>query len=400
MEAKRKIQTIGFLSSIAELDLHIEFNRKLLNQLPNFDGYFAFIRLTMGMRDEVTPAMISRFVALCGGTISDSSLKILVRMFDSRFCGALDYEDFLKLIISLDCPDVNLRACDSMTESVDIATQNPLRCLSLEVEQYLLRFFKRACQFIDIIRDDCETKTAVSDLNLFQTIDADNNGGIDYNNLQKYFASADCKIEDSKVISILRRIDINNDGKITQNEFNFFIDIFSGIEPEAHITKTLRASYVAPVHMMDTFSENVDYSHLEHPIKSREELVQSRQFSHNIQNIFEEDSTPISTKKYNIPLPGSTQRIHNPSRPLTPLKSREESKYNIQRSRSPLPNTLSSTSPYQPRSRFNRSKTSRSPIQTLPHNPGRVLPLPPSANKENGLIRNNFESIRRTHRLY
>jgi len=78
---------------------------------------------------------------------------------------------------------------------------------------------------------------------LFREIDTKNSGNLDFHNLKAFFEESKIKPRDTEIISILRIIDINDDGKINENEFNFFIELFSGKEPGTHVLNILKKAH-------------------------------------------------------------------------------------------------------------------------------------------------------------
>jgi hypothetical protein len=90
---------------------------------------------------------------------------------------------------------------------------------------------------------DPETHLILTQSNLFREIDSRNTNHLDFHNLKSFFEESKIKPRDSEIISILRIIDINDDGKINENEFNFFIELFSGKEPGSHVLNVLKRAH-------------------------------------------------------------------------------------------------------------------------------------------------------------
>jgi Ca2+-binding EF-hand superfamily protein len=90
---------------------------------------------------------------------------------------------------------------------------------------------------------DPETHLILTQTNLFREIDTRNTSHMDFHNLKSFFEESKIKPRDSEIISILRIIDINDDGKINSNEFNFFIELFSGKEPGTHVLNVLKKTH-------------------------------------------------------------------------------------------------------------------------------------------------------------
>lgn len=71
-------------------------------------------------------------------------------MFDSRIKDSLDFEDFLRMILSRDNPDLRFNAVSNPTYEVDFGQK-----LSDQIEYTMAQFFLKASGFLDrIARDD------------------------------------------------------------------------------------------------------------------------------------------------------------------------------------------------------------------------------------------------------
>ena len=64
-------------------------------------------------------------------------------------------------------------------------------------------------------------------------IDGDENGNINFNNIQKFLHSVGLMPYDSEIINFLRRIDRDDDGVITSEELNCFLDKFTSVAQES-----------------------------------------------------------------------------------------------------------------------------------------------------------------------
>lgn len=74
-------------------------------------------------------------------------------------------------------------------------------------------------------------------------IDQTFQGYLDFGSMAQFFEGSHLKMQDSDIISILRLIDINDDGKIDEDEFNHFISIFKIVEPFAKLNEIINKRY-------------------------------------------------------------------------------------------------------------------------------------------------------------
>jgi Ca2+-binding EF-hand superfamily protein len=210
----------------------------VLNAIDTFEPYASYLRLTKGRGTPITATDINDFMKSNGFEGDYMSISLIVRLFDTRFEGSLDFEDYLKMTLSRDNPEIRFSAAQRDNYEVE---QGDL--LAPEIEYTLARFFFKASEFLSKIMQDPETHLILTQTNLFREIDSKNSRHLDFHNLKAFFEESKIKPRDSEIIAILRIIDINDDGKINENEFNFFIELFSGKEPGTHTLNVLKRAH-------------------------------------------------------------------------------------------------------------------------------------------------------------
>ena len=236
MQVNRRLQLAGFFLSLAEWDRHIEVIRQVLNSLDNFEPYAAFLRLSKGRSNMVTPSDIAHFLEENGVKSDEKLLALIVRLYDTNFEGFLNFEDFLKMVLARDNPDIRFQS--ALRPNYDVMGYENV--LSQEIEYTLARFFKKATEFLQKMISDPETQFLIRDSAIFQEVDSKRSRRIDFNNLKAFFEASKIVPRDSEIISVLRVIDINDDGVITEMEFNYFIDLFSHTSPSDSVVMKLK----------------------------------------------------------------------------------------------------------------------------------------------------------------
>ena len=253
MNINNRLKVVGFFLTISEWDRHLEVIRQILNAIDAFEPYAAYLRLSKGRGTPITPSDILEFSKSNGFDSDYRSISLIVRLFDTRFEGSLDFEDFLKMILSRDNPEIRFSAAQRENYEVE---QGDL--LAPEIEYTLARFFFKASEFLSKIMSDPETHTILNQTRLFQEIDQNRSGKLDFHNLKAFFEESKIRPRDSEIIAILRIIDINDDGKIKENEFNFFIDLFNGREPNAMTLNGLKHEHEEE-NKVNYFGEKIHY---------------------------------------------------------------------------------------------------------------------------------------------
>ncbi len=253
MSITQKLKIAGFLLNIAEWDRHLEVTRQILNGIDKFEPYAAFLRLTKGKpADGIHPRAIEAFLSENGLAADGNLIEVVVKVYDTKFTGSLDFEDFLKMTLARDNPKMRFEAA-AKREIYDI-TEDQL--LAEEIEYCLARFFSKAAEFVKKMKVDAESQSTISDRELFAQLGT-TGGFLDFKTLKRFFESLNIVPKDSEIIAILRVIDINDDGIIEKTEFDYFISLFNTrIGSEALLSKLIDRS--RKDHEVNYFGERKD----------------------------------------------------------------------------------------------------------------------------------------------
>lgn len=87
--------------------------------MESFEPYAAYLRLNGGSGEPITPDDLEKYLKDNGFSCDKNQLRTVIQMFDSRLVGSLDFEDFLKMILSRDNPDLRFNAVSNPTYEVD-----------------------------------------------------------------------------------------------------------------------------------------------------------------------------------------------------------------------------------------------------------------------------------------
>lgn len=236
MNVNRGLKIVGFFLTLSEWDRHLEIIRQVLNSIDSFEPYASFLRITRGKKPLIEPQDIHSFMNDNGFRGDLTAVRVMVRIFDTTFQCGLDFEDFLKMILSRDNPDIRFDAA-AKRDNYEVEDGEKL---SDEIEYALARFFFKATQYLARMMSDQETQVILSEGDLFRSMTkASGTGYLDFNNLKGFFEQSRVIPQDIEIIGILRIIDINDDGKINDTEFTYFIELFSGKEPSQMVIKSL-----------------------------------------------------------------------------------------------------------------------------------------------------------------
>lgn len=268
MDVKKQMKITNFFLTISEWDRHVELTRQFVNSMDSFEPYAAYLRLNNGSGKPITVKDLSKFLEDNEFIPDKRSLKAVIRMFDTRMEDELDFEDFLKMILSRDNPDLRFNAVSNPNYDVDIGEK-----LSEEIEYTMGRFFDKASKFLKRITKDRELQIVIEDDDLFGIVDAKNEGAINFENLQAFFSRSKIKLRDDEIVSILRAIDVNDDGYINEEEFEYFLSLFKGEDPDLTIVTALKQKSVNDVNF---FGEKSNYGS---PLKKKKKSSEKRRKS-------------------------------------------------------------------------------------------------------------------------
>lgn len=215
--SSNKLRVAGFLLNFAECERMIEVTRQAITCMRGFEPYSTFQRL-VAVDDNpmaITPSSIDAFMRDMAVTADRSSIEMLVSMFSSKLTGILDFEDFLRLSLSREASSARFEAA---RREVPLDSE-----VSAEIEYLLSRLIAKLCDFFRKLRTDSETQTLIGESSsIFGMIGSRN---LDFNTLSNFFKSLSLHINDKDIVSILRMIDINDDGIIDRAEFDYFISL-------------------------------------------------------------------------------------------------------------------------------------------------------------------------------
>lgn len=330
MDVRQQMKITNFFLTITEWDRHIELTRQFLNAMESFEPYAAYLRLNEGTGEPITAENVAKFLKENGFRANLNNLRTVIRMFDSRIKDSLDFEDFLRMILSRDNPDLRFNAVSNPTYEVDFGQK-----LSDQIEYTMAQFFLKASGFLDRIARDDEVQSIIKNPDLFAMIDAENTGALDFENLQDLFRESKIQLRETELIAILRAIDITDDGLIDRIKLDYFLSLCQGQEPSLRVTDEIKAR-----------GEDTDKTNF---FGEKPEEDKTKSVRQEIQEIKEK----LSAKK---PLPREVETTPKAQLPKVELSEANETNQN------PLRGSRATSSRMDESSRFryiNRNKHSR-----------------------------------------
>lgn len=216
------MRAAAFFLGLAEADRAVELGRQALTCSHAFEPYSAFQRLAKAdaFDDQtasmaVTPKAIVAFLQEVGIAADHSAVETVVNLYSSKMAGFLDFEDFLRLVLSREASDARFEAAKREVPQD--------QAISPEAEFLLGRLLNRLGDQFRRIKTDPETQALLSDpTSIFSNLSSRN---LDFSGLQTFFKQAGLSIPDKDILSVLRLIDINDDGVVDRAELEYFLSI-------------------------------------------------------------------------------------------------------------------------------------------------------------------------------
>lgn len=227
MEEANKNAICDFFMKICSLERYLEIKRQILSDKSDFEPYLAYRRIARHQLQGITASNIHKFLT---DNCIDTSLKkcqALLSHYDSDCDGILSYKEFLEMVLPKEHPD--LRAFVTQRECFDISEEE---FLSYETEVGLAVLLEKE---IKIFKECYDEKIELTKLELdakkiIEIIDEDKEGNLNFKNLRNFFHDSGLLPYDAEIISLLRRIDRDDDGIILPAELEKFLKLF--FDPE------------------------------------------------------------------------------------------------------------------------------------------------------------------------
>lgn len=222
----QNLKLAEFFLTLSDLNKHLDILKQPLNSSTNFSPMEAFSRIKLS-KDRKSPYIgindLKSFMEDCQFSVEYSTLTMLIKLYDNQYQGKLNYPSFLRMVLSSE----NHHAGDKYL-SIPPSFGDKGGDLHPEVEFGLARFFYKSSQFLKRMVQEPEFMAVLGRHDTFKILDKCRKGILDFENIREFFNEVSIRISDDEIIGILRLIDINDDGLITEGDFELFIRILRG----------------------------------------------------------------------------------------------------------------------------------------------------------------------------
>ena len=219
------------LKTISDSEKEVEIVRQLLAEQRDFEPYTAFKRIDSLCLGYIRPEDLYRFLKENGITTSEKDIDYLFRLLDGAGSQRLSYSDFIRATLPVTNP--TLRQLVTQRQAYYVGKNQPLPS---DVEWSLARVFDKeidAYRKIELLKESLAGRFDFNASQAFKTIDVDRLGFLDHETLFQFFKQNNIIISDDDVQALLRRIDKDQDARISYDEFLAAISLDGTISKES-----------------------------------------------------------------------------------------------------------------------------------------------------------------------
>mmetsp|Transcript_31612 Transcript_31612/g.28759 ORF Transcript_31612/g.28759 Transcript_31612/m.28759 type:complete len:573 (-) Transcript_31612:843-2561(-) len=207
----------SLLRSIIDGEKDIELSRQSLAEQPDFEPSTAFKRIDRLSFGTLSYSAFSDFLRDNSIVSTSKDLSNLFKIYDSNADGRINYSEFLNIVLPKTSSSLRQLALDRRPYYVA-----KYEALPYETEWALARELDREINYIrkiELLKEDLVARYDFSNIEAFKLIDSERAGVIDFDNFYLFMKRNGIFVSESDYLSLLRRTDRDDDGRISYEEF-------------------------------------------------------------------------------------------------------------------------------------------------------------------------------------
>lgn len=212
---------VNFLISIGQQEQESEYIREKLSQIIDIDIYQIFKYFDKQNKKFLDLYSFKYFLENFNIYYNELQLSQLIKFFDTNYDNNLNYVEFLNMILPLNY-------------NPDFSRGSAYLNLSDNLVNYLLKIIfneiKICDMFINFLEYYCELRIS-HNMNridylreIFNIIDRNMNDYFTLDDLKRYFNKNGLVLQEFELKPILRRLDIEKDGRVSRKEFEILLN--------------------------------------------------------------------------------------------------------------------------------------------------------------------------------
>ena len=199
------------MMQLAEGERTIEITRQVLSDLYDFDAYQIFKNLDLEGKNRIDSDNITEFLKNKGIYTSEEEAKLIILFYDQDFDGVLTYPEFINLVQSE----------KSIHKSPNFS---PNDCLGYNVDRTLGKLLEKESELARMILYILKDLKCRYDFNIHELYHSVKNWNfITADSIRNFLEKNDFSYLESDIKSIIKRMDLNKDGKIDLGEFHVLL---------------------------------------------------------------------------------------------------------------------------------------------------------------------------------
>ena len=209
IETEKRLSKL--MMQLAEGERSIEISRQVLSDLYDFDAYQIFKNLDVEGKNRIDSNNIIDFLQNKGIYTNQEEAKLLILFYDQDFDGVLTYPEFINLVQSE----------KSIHKSPNFS---PTDCLSFNIDKSLGKVLEKEIELsreILYILKELKTRYDFNIHDLYHSVK--NFNFITPDSIRNFLEKNGFSYLESDIKSIIKRMDLNKDGKIDLSEFHVLL---------------------------------------------------------------------------------------------------------------------------------------------------------------------------------
>ena len=215
LSVETELKLANIFLALAKGEKSIEINRQVLGGLEHFDPYKIFSYLDKQKKNHLNSLDLLNYLKERGISVDEFEIKLIILFYDRDYDGVLSYKEFANLIQSDFSQNKN---------NFNSLQQNRIIDLPYNIDQGLRQLLTSEDKLDNTIISLLNDLKARYDFNIHDLYHSVKNWNyIEENSLRNFLGRNKISYLESDIRKILKRLDLNGDGKVDLCEFHAFL---------------------------------------------------------------------------------------------------------------------------------------------------------------------------------